>query len=131
VVEGDAREDDDARGEDVRGAATSAEPARDDGDVDLRFGKREQRSGRQRLELRGRNGLGPGSDPGYRSFEVEFGSVEPDPLLPRNDVRGQIRTHGQTTVEQQRLGQPRRRRLAVRADDVDRREPLLRLAELA
>ena len=64
MVERDAREDDDARGEDVRGVMPAAQPGFDDGDVDLRCREREQRRSRQRLELGGRNGIGPGSDPG-------------------------------------------------------------------
>ena len=55
-----------------------------------------------------------------RRLEVRLLAADADPLAPAAHVRGEVGADRETGVEQERLGQPRRRRLAVRADDVDR-----------
>jgi hypothetical protein len=52
-----------------------------------------------------------------------------DPLAPLAHVRRDGRADRQAFGEEQRLDRPRRRRLAVRADDVDRRIDQLRVAQ--
>ena len=64
-----------------------------------------------------------------RRLEVGLVAVDRDPLGPRADVRRDGRADGEPLGEQERLDRPRRRRLAVRADDVDRRVGELRVAE--
>ena len=130
VVERDAREHDDLRAEDVRGVVAAAESRLDDGDVDPRVGEREQGRRGQGLELRGSQGRGPGSDPGGGAFEVGLLAADADPLAPAADVRGHVRADPEPGAGQERLRHPRRRRLAVRADDVDGRVAELRVAEL-
>src|SRR6185437_436711 len=65
-----------------------------------------------------------------RALEVRLLPTDADPLAPATDVRREVGADREARVREQRLGRPRRRRLPVRADDVDRRIPPLRIAEL-
>ena len=117
------------RAEHVRGVEASAEPGLDDGDVDLARGELGEGRGAERLKLRRLLRLRLRPDPLDRRLEVGLLTVDCDPLRPRADVRRDRRPDGQAFGEQQRLDRPRRRRLPVRADDVDRRTGGLRVAE--
>ena len=55
--------------------------------------------------------------------------VDPDPLAERDQVRRQVGAGPQAVVGQDRGDHPRRRGLAVGADDVDRRESALGMPE--
>src|SRR5207248_6728010 len=103
----------------------------DDGDVDFRLRESEQRGGGQYLELRRAERDGIRLHTRDRALEVRLFSADPDSLAPAAHVRGQVRTDGEPGVDEQRLGQARRRRLAVRADDVHGRVARLRIAEHA
>ena len=68
------------------------------------------------------------TDAFHRTVERLWIRVEP--LVPTNDVRRRVRADAQAFVTQQRRDRARRRRLAVRAHDVDRREGALGMSEL-
>ena len=93
---------------------------------------REREQGRrgQGFELRGLESHGLGPDPTQRALEVRLGVPDPDALAPAADVRRDVRADVQPGVGEERLRHARRRRLAVRADDVHRRVGELRVAEL-
>jgi hypothetical protein len=63
-------------------------------------------------------------------FQVGVAPVDLDPLRPAADVRRDVRADTQALSSQQCRREERRRRLAVRADDVDRRVVALRVAEV-
>ena len=80
-----------------------------------------ERSRGQRLELRRAEPSACGRTRCDRALEVRLGAADADPLAPAAHVRREIGADGEAGVGEQRLGQARRRRLAVRADDVHRR----------
>src|SRR5207247_9205483 len=55
--------------------------------------------------------------------------IRVEPLVPAGDVRRRVGAGGETLRTQQRRDRAGRRRLAVRPDDVDRRERALRATE--
>ena len=128
VVERDVRQHDDRGGEHVRRVVAPAEACLDDRDVDLLARELGERRRGQHLELRRALGVRP--DARDRHLEVGVEAVELDPLRPGAHVRRDVRAHVQALGAEQRGCQERRRRLAVRADDVDRRVAPLRLAEI-
>ena len=95
VVEPDVREEDDACAQDVRRVEAAAEPGFDDGNVDLRVGEGGERGGGHDLELRGVEPLRRRPDSRDGLLEVRLGAVEPDPLAPARDVRGDRRADRQ------------------------------------
>ena len=129
VLEGDVREQDDARPKDVRRVEAPTETGLDDGDVDVRIRECEERRPRDDLELRRPRALGRGADRLHNRLEVDLLAVEPDPLAPGCDVRGDRRPHREALPEEKLLDRDRCRRLPVRADDVDRGKRVLRIAE--
>ncbi len=128
VLEPDVREHDHRRAEDVRRVQPPAEPRLDHGRVDPLLGEVRERGGGQRLELRRTDPLRRGPDARDRAFEALRVGVEP--LVPAGDMRRGVGPDPEPLGTEERRRQPRRRRLAVRADDVDRRERLLRIVEL-
>src|SRR6266516_1642180 len=117
VLERDARQDDDARVEDVRGVVAAAESGLDDGDAHRGRGERRQRRRGQRLELRRFEPLGRGPHACDGGLEVRLLAADADPLAPTAHVRRDVRADGQARVREQRLEHPHGRRLPVRADD--------------
>src|SRR5207253_2818956 len=65
-----------------------------------------------------------------RALEVGLLPADADPLSPAADVRRDVRPDAHAGVREQCLDHPRRRRLAVRADDVHGGIVELRIAEL-
>ena len=131
MLEPDVREQHDARSEDVRRVETTSKPCFDDRDVDSSVGEGDERGGGDDLELRRFESLCCGADACDHTLEVGLGAVQPDPLRPAGDVRRDRRADGEPHGEKQLLDSDRRGRLAVRADHVDRRIRVLRVAELS
>ena len=127
MLEADVREQDDGRVDDVRRVETSAEPGLDDGRVDLALGEVRERSRGERLELRRADGLGGCAHTRDRAFEGVGVGVEP--LVPAAHVRRRVRADREAVGTQQRGDRARRRRLAVRADDVHGAIRTLRVVE--
>ena len=127
VLEADVRQQDDGRVEDVRRVEAAAEPGLDDGGVDFALGEVCERGGRERLELRRGDGLRGGAHARDRSLERVRVGVEA--LVPAAHVRRRVRADGQAVHAEQLGDRARRRRLAVRADDVHRPERTLRVSE--
>jgi hypothetical protein len=129
VVERNVRQHDDARAQHVRRIVAAAEPGLHDSNVDLRLGECEQRCGGQCFELRRAelDGLRLHARDGV--LEVRLLAADPDSLAPAAHVRREIRADRDSRVDEQRLGEARRRRLAVGADDVHGRVARLRIAE--
>ena len=127
VVERDVRQHDDRRVEHVRRVVAPAEPRLDHGHVDLARRELGQRGRREHLELR--RALRVRANARERALEVGVLAVDLDPLGPAAHVRRDVRADAQAGGAEQRRAHERGRGLAVRADDVDRREPRLRLSE--
>ena len=87
MLEPDVRQQDDARLEDVRRVETTAKPGFDHRDVDLGSREGGERRGGHDLELGRVELLGSFSDARNRALEVGFGTSDPDPLAPPDDVR--------------------------------------------
>ena len=130
MVEGDVRERDDGSVEHVRRVKAAAQARLDDRDVDLRRLELGERSRGHRLELRRGEALRRRTDSLDRDLEVGVFAVDLDPLAPARDVRRRVGADRQALPTKERSGAAGRRRLAVRADDVDRTVRALRLAEL-
>ena len=130
VVEPDVREQHDASAEDVRRVEPAPEPRLDDRRVHARVREGRERGGRDDLELGRADALGCGTDERHRLLEVRLGAVDPDPLAPARHVRRDGRADREPLGEEELLDRDRRRRLPVRAHDVDRGVRLLRVAEL-
>ena len=128
MVARDVREDDDAGVEHVRRVVAAAEPGLDDGDVDPARRELGERSRREHLELRRSGGVR--ADARERGVEVCVCAVDLDPLRPAAHVRRHVRADVEPLGPEQLRSQERRRRLPVRADDVDRRIAALRVAEV-
>ena len=129
VIEADVREQDDGGGDHVRRIVTSAEPRLDDRGVDVVRGElREGRSG-QHLELRCADRDRRLAHARDRALEVGLLATAPDPLAPPAHVGREVRADVQARGGEMLLDRARRGRLAVRADDVDRGIPLVRVAE--
>ena len=124
----DVREDDDRRAEDVRRVQPSAEPGLDDRRVDALLRELGERGRGQRLELgRARRARPPPAraEPPARTRRRRCRAARP------SRTRGErCRRPRESPAAEQRRGEPRRRRLPVRPDDVDRRVGELRVAEL-
>ena len=90
VLEGDVRQEDDARAQDVRRVEPAAEARFHDGDVDPRARERGQRGSGDDLELRRVEPFG--GRPHLRDgvLEVDLLPVHADPLAPARDVRGVV-----------------------------------------
>ena len=92
MLEGDVREDDDARVEDVGRVVPPAEAGLDDGDVDLGGRELGERGGGQRLELGRADRLGRRSRTRARAASRSASSpADADPLGPGDDVRRRVR----------------------------------------
>jgi hypothetical protein len=130
VIQGDVGEHLHRGAEDVRRVEPPAEPRLDDGDVHLRLGEGGERGRRQHLELRRPKPLPGRPDALDGGLEVDGRAVDVDALAPAGDVRRRVGARPQPGAGHQRAGHPRRRRLPVRADDVNRRVAALRVAEV-
>jgi hypothetical protein len=141
VVEADRREDGQLRRDHVRRVEAAAEAGLDHGDLDARLGEGDEGGGGEELELGDRalivRGLAVGGDgrllgPLERAGERILGdrpAPDPDPLTPVADVRRRVGAGADAVGLEQRRRHQRHRGLAVGADDVDRREPVLRHPE--
>ena len=109
---------------------TPAEAGFDDRDIDVRRCELRQRCRRQQLELRCVDAFGRGTDTLDCGVEVSLGAANADALAPATYVRREVGADREAFAREQFLGRARDRRLAVRADDVDRRVAQLRIAEL-
>ena len=129
VIQPDVREQNDRGVEHVRRVVASTEPRLDDRSVDVVRGEHRERRGGQHLELRRADrdrGLANTAD---RALEVGLGPTAPDSLAPAAHVGREIRADVQARGGEMRFDRSRRRRLAVRPDDVDRGIALMRVAE--
>src|SRR5262249_56161099 len=116
-------------GDGVRRVVAPAEAGLDHGDVDaLLCELRERRCG-EHLELRRASGLWTNAPD--RALEVGLLAADADAFRPAANVRRVVRADAQAFPRQQLLDRSRRRALAVRADDVNRRVRVLGLAEVA
>ena len=107
--------------EHVRRVEPPAEAGLDDGGVDAAVGELRERGRGQRLELGRAEPLGRRADAGDRALEPARRRCRAARAsrTRAGDVYAPTRS---PSAREQRRGHPRRRRLAVRADDVDRRE---------
>ena len=140
VLQADRRQDLDLRRDHVRRVVAAAETRLDHGDLDAAARQGVVGSRRQRLELghlvvAGEcpvHELGCVSGTGHGGREGGFGKrplPHLDSLRERPQMRRGIRAGPQPVPLEDRRDHPDRRGLAVRPDDVDRREPPLRQAE--
>ena len=131
VLEPDVREHDDA-GASSTFVASWRPPSPASTTAASTFASRErhERRRRQRLELRRRQRARP---PAERAASAASRSASAPStriaLGPRAHVRREVGADAEAGVAEELLDHPRRRRLAVRPDDVDRREARLRIAE--
>ncbi len=89
-----------------------------------------QRRCGQHLELGRAEPLGRRADALDRALEVGLRATDADPLGPTRDVRRVVAAGEEPLARERLLDRPRRRSLAVRADDVDGRIRALRVPEL-
>ena len=138
VVDGDRQHHGDGGVGHVGGVPGTAEPDLDDGDVDRGVGEGGVGHPHDGLEERQRVGLAGVDQVGVRRHVVERPhellvghrlAVEADPLGHPLDVRAGEAAGAQLERPEQRVDHPRRRRLAVRAGEVDHRVAVLRVAE--
>jgi hypothetical protein len=129
VLEADVGEDDRDRVEDVCRVEPPAQPRLHGRRGRAGGGELRERGSGERFELRRADLLRRRPDARDRLLEVRLLPADPDPLAPAHDVRGDVRARKDALLEQERLDHARRRRLAVRADDVDRPHLPLRIAE--
>ena len=115
------------RVEDVRRVEPAAEPGFDHRGVDLALREERERGGRQRLELRRVHGLGCVAD--VRHGALERLGIGVESLVPAADVRRRVRADVEILRSKQRGDRARRRRLAVRSDDVHGAVRALRIAQ--
>ena len=130
VLQVDVREQDDPGVDHVRRIQPAAEPGLDDGDVHLGLGELEQRRRGQGLELGGAEGIRRRPHALEGALDVHFLCADLDPLAPTTHVRGRVRAGPQPFALEIGGNRPRRRRLALGADDVNRRVGALRVSEL-
>ena len=126
VLEGDVGEDDDGRAQDVGRVVPSSEPRLDNRDLDARRGELGEGGRRQRLELRRLDRLRLPAHAIERGLEIGIPTADADPLGPGEHVRRGVGAREDSLGQEQRLGRASRRRLPVRADDVDRPEAAMR-----
>ena len=127
VLEGDVRQQDDRRVDDVRRVEASAQPRLDDRHVHAGLGELGERGRGQRLEL-GRAELLRGlANP--RDGPLERFGITIQPLVPARDVRRGVGACLQALGTEERGDRPGRGGLAVRPDHVDRREGTLRVSQ--
>ena len=130
---------DHARVDHAGGVVAPAQAGLDDAGLDARLGQHQERRRRQRLELRrplpvlpldgARRLLHPIDGDGERGA-ADRPSVDLHALVPVDNVRREVGARAQPGGCQRGRGEAHGRGLAVRADDVDRVEPLLRALEL-
>jgi hypothetical protein len=140
VLQPDVREHDDRRAQHAGRVVAPAEAGLDHCDLDPAPRELVERGRRQHLELRhavalfepavdlrgrGRRALDRGAEGG----RLEVGVADPDALGEAREVRREERARARPVRLEQRGGHADGRALAVRADDVDRAEALLRRAE--
>ena len=108
---------------------TATEPGFDDCYINSGSCELGKRGSCQRFELGGANLLGGSPHPADRGAEIGLAAVDANPLPPAGHMRRDRRANPEPVREQQRFDRARRRRLAVRSDDVDCRVRVLRLPE--
>ena len=140
VLQPDRRQHLDLRRDHVRRVVAAAEARLDHGDLDAAARQRVVGGRRQRLELghlvvvgeRAVHELGRVGGTGHGGREGGFGKrplPHLDSLRERAQMRRGVRAGPQPVALEDRRDHPDGRGLAVRPDDVDRREPPLRHAE--
>ena len=135
VIDGNVRDNRDARLETVRRVPRPAEPDLDDGDIDGEIREPTERSRRQHFEVRRVRAdfaLDERNRP-QQIVEVGIGdrhALVRHALVHAFEVRARVRTDGQTEVGGELRDHPRRRRLPVGAGQVDRRIFELRRPEV-
>ena len=121
VLERDVRQQDDRRVDDVRRVEPAAEPGLDDRHVDAALGELGERGRGQRLELGRAERLRGAANARDGPLEARR-DHNPAARASRRRAATCRRPTRRPSAAEQRRDRPRRGRLAVRADDVDRRD---------
>ncbi len=139
VIEADVGQTDHAGVDDARGVVAAAQTGLDDAGLDAGLREHEERGRRERLELRrplpqlafdgARRVLHAVERHGERG-RADRAAVDLHALVPADHVRREVGARPHPRRRQRGSGEAHGRGLAVRADDVNRVEPLLRIAEL-